>query len=73
MSEVLSTEQFVFHTDLGTMLVTAEQVQGYDVEDLVSDRAFSQAQDLVFQNIASNLDINAYQGPRTIQSTYSGV
>lgn len=70
MSEVTSTSTYVFHTDLGMMQTVEQVVSNYDVEDVVQDRAFSQAQELVFQNTAKKVSVNAPIGPRTIRSSY---
>jgi hypothetical protein len=45
-------------------------VKGYDVEDIIRDKAFSQAQILRFQAIAGNIDVNALMGTRAIKSTF---
>lgn len=70
MSEVTSSESFIYNTELGTMVIEVSEVKGYDIEDLVRDRAFSQAQILKFEAIAANLDPNAPTVPRTIKSSY---
>jgi hypothetical protein len=70
MSETKSTASYIFHTDLGVMQASEETVSGYDIEDVVQDRAFSQAQDLRFQSIANRVDVNAPIASRTIISKY---
>lgn len=67
---VKSESNYIFHTELGTMLTTSREVEGYDIEDIIADRAFSEAQKIRFENLAAQIDINAVQGPRTIQSSY---
>lgn len=70
MSTVKSSDTFVFHTDLGAMVTQVSEVDGYDVEDIVADRARSQAMAVRFRQIAEEIDINSLQAPRTIKSTY---
>lgn len=70
MSTVTPKNSFIFNTDLGNMLVNVDAVTGYDVEDVISDRAYSQAQILRLERIAENVDVNAPQGARTIKSAY---
>ena len=70
MSESTPKNSFIFNTDLGNMLVNVESVTGYDVEDVVADKAFSQAQIVRFERIADNADINALRGARTISSVF---
>jgi hypothetical protein len=68
-TEVLTTAH-IFNTDMGNLLVQFSEVDGYDVENVVRDKAFSQAQILKFTEVAATLDVNAYIGPRTIASSY---
>lgn len=70
MSTSSNQSLFVFNTDLGNVLTKTEDVSGYDVEDIVSDKAFSQAQILRFERTAENIDVNARKGARAIESNY---
>jgi hypothetical protein len=70
MSEITASESYIFNTDIGNTVVEILTVKGYDVEDIVSDKAFSQAQILRFQAIANNIDVNALMGTRAIKSAY---
>lgn len=70
MSKETLTSAHIFNTDMGNLLVQFATVEGYDVENIIRDKAFSQAQILKFVEVASTLDVNAYIGPRTIKSTY---
>lgn len=67
---VISEEKHIFHTELGCVLVTTKEVTDYDIEDIVRDGAISEATRIKFENLAALVDINALQGPRTIQSSY---
>ena len=69
MSEVLSKKSHYFYTDLGAVVVDTEVVQGYDVEDVISDKVLSQAQILRFENITANRDVNADSLPRQIEAS----
>lgn len=70
MSTVKSTDTFVFHSDLGSMVTQVSEVEGYDVEDIIADRAKSQAMAVRFKQIAAEIDVNSLQAPRTIKSVY---
>jgi hypothetical protein len=70
MSKETLTSAHLFSSDMGNLLVQFSTVEGYDVENSIRDRAFSQAQILKFSEVASTLDVNAYIGPRTIASSY---
>lgn len=60
----------MFNTDIGNVLTKTADVTGYDVEDIIADKAFSQAQILLFEQIADNIDVNAKRGSRAIPSSY---
>lgn len=70
MSTSTPKNTFLFNTTLGNMLVQVESVQGYDVEDVVADKSFSQAQILRFERLATRADVNALKGARTINAAY---
>ena len=70
MSTVSNEALFVFNTDLGNVITQVEDVSGYDVEDIVSDKAFSQAQIMRFEQVAEDIDVNARKGARAISSAY---
>ena len=59
----------MFVTDLGAVKVTREEVVEYDVEDMVADRASSQAEIARMENIAANIDVNAFKFPRQISAS----
>lgn len=70
MSVSTQKQSYIFNTEIGNMLVNVESVEGYDVEDVVADKAFSQAQIARFERIAAKADVNALKGARTISSSY---
>lgn len=71
MSRVLDSKTHIVSTDIGLMVVTAETVVGYDVEDIIRDRAKSQGRILQLINAGKNADVNAQVGARTIKSIYA--
>jgi hypothetical protein len=70
MSKATNQAVFVFNTDLGNVITKIEDVSAYDVEDLIGDKAFSQAQIVNFERVAENIDVNALRGSRAIKSDY---
>lgn len=70
MSDSTLISSHIFNTDIGNVLVNVEEVAGYDVEDVIGDRAFSQAQILRMETIAENIDVNAPRGARTLKTAY---
>ena len=70
MSKVTQSEQFVFHTDVGVVKTTMTVEEDYDIEDIVADRAASQAIDIKFRYSAENVNINDPTSPRTLKSSY---
>lgn len=70
MSKVLSSESFIFHTDIGTMLIRTSDVQRYDVEDIIRDKAVSQARAIQFLNLGKAADPNHPTVARTKSSIY---
>lgn len=72
MSKVIEEKSYIFHSQLGNILVKKEKVRGYDVEDIVSDQAFSQAMSIRLLNLGKKVNINQTTGPRTIASNYFG-
>lgn len=71
MSRVVNRREKTFHTDLGAMNVITEELEDFDVEDIVRMRATSQARIVQFINLGKNVDINSPQGARTIKSKYA--
>jgi hypothetical protein len=71
MSQVTSSKAFIFHTDLGAVVVTLKQVKNYDVEDVIRDRALSQARCVQFLNQGRRFSPNHPRGARTLDSVYT--
>lgn len=70
MSTETVGESYIFHTDIGVVNTVTSVVNDYDIEDIVADRAYSQAVDVLFQTAAANVDINDPTSSRTMKSTY---
>lgn len=70
VSKLKSEEQFIFSTDIGFMQVSMQTVTGYDVEDIVRDRAISQARAIQMLNLGKSVDPAKRLGSRTIATTW---
>lgn len=70
VSKLKSEEQFIFSTDIGFMQVSMQTVTGYDVEDLVRDRAVSQARAVQMLNLGKSVDPAKRLGSRTVATTW---
>lgn len=66
-----SVKVYVFHTDVGYVKTSVEDIDFSDVEDVIKNKSFSQAQSMKFENIKNTRSINARQGPRTMKTSYS--
>ena len=71
MSAVTDKTLFIFHTDLGPVISQVSTVQRYDVEDIISDRAHSQALRLRFVALGKAASPNDPKAARTITSTFT--
>lgn len=70
MSIIDEQDEFIFSTSIGTMKCTLKKIRRYDVEDIIADRALSQANQVRFIFIGEQIDINTPKGSRTIESNY---
>lgn len=68
---VQSEKSYLVSTDIGIMRVHLEQVRGYDVEDIIRDKAISQARAVQFMQLGKMLDPNAPSTSRTIPSVWN--
>lgn len=71
MSQEAGSRAFLFHTDLGAVVLTIATVNNYDVEDVIKGRAISQARVVQFLNHAKKSSPNDPRGARTIDSVYT--
>lgn len=59
MSQVEAQKMYLISTALGNVAVRTLLVSDFDVEDIVHNRAISQARQLQFINIGKKIDENA--------------
>jgi len=71
MGSILESEKvYIVSTDIGIMRVHVQTVKGYDVEDIVRDKAISQARAVQFSQIGKVVDPAAPTKPRTLPSIW---
>lgn len=70
MSKELSSESFIFHTDIGMMMIKVSDVQYYDIEDIVRDKSVSQARAVQLMNLGKGASANQPTVARTKSSVY---
>lgn len=71
MSQIVKTESYIFHTDLGPVIAQVNTVTNYDVEDIIHNRAISQALAVAFLNLGKQASPNDPVAARTIKSAFS--
>jgi len=71
MSSVKSSKAYLFHSDLGAVILTLSDVVNFDVEDVIKSRAISQARVIQFLNQAKKSSPNDTKGARTMSSVYT--
>jgi len=67
---VTDTKGYLVSTDLGIFHVNLEQVAGYDVEDIVRDRALSQARAVQLLYLGKVISPMMPTTPRSIPSIW---
>ena len=70
MSKELSTRTFLIATDIGNIVVDERLVLDYDPEDIIRDKAVSQARYMQMQNVAYDLDKNAQLPSGVVQTQF---
>lgn len=71
MASTLKSEtSYLVSTDIGIMQVKMKTVTGYDVEDIVADKARSQARAVQMANIGKAVDPTKPLGARTLPSIW---
>ena len=71
MGSVLKDEKsYLVSTDIGILRVNIQTVTGYDVEDIVRDRAVSQARAVQLMQQGKTVDPTAPTTDRTIASVW---
>jgi hypothetical protein len=71
VSNIVGTETFIFHTDLGPVVTQVQTVARYDVEDVVRNRAIALARKLQFYRLGQKASPNDPKVDRTMVSVYS--
>ena len=70
MSTVKSEASYLVSMDIGLMRVSVQQVESYDVEDIVRDKAISQARAVQAINLGKQIDPTNPKGSRTLDSVW---
>lgn len=73
MSTTIPINTFVFHTDIGAVVTQVNLVRRYDVEDIIHNRAISQARRILMINLGKRASPNDPSGPRTMNSVFTTV
>ena len=71
MSNVIGTDTFIFHTDLGPVVTQIQTIERYDVEDIIRGRAIALARKLQFYRLGQESSPNDPKVDRTMTSVYS--
>lgn len=69
-STLVKAESYLVSTDLGIMQVKLSTVTGYDVEDIVHDKAISQARSVQMLYLGKRVSPLMPTTPRTVSSVY---
>lgn len=69
-SKVVSSESYIVSTDIGIFSATLSSVTGYDVEDLVRDKAVSYARAIQMASLGKRIDQSKPIASRTLSSIW---
>ena len=69
-STVVDTKSYFFSTDIGFIRTDILQVVGYDIEDIVHDKAISQARAISMMNTGKTIDPTKPLAARSIPSVW---
>lgn len=69
-STVVDTKSYYFSTDIGFVRTDIISVVGYDIEDIVHDKAMSQARAIAFMNIGKTVDPTKPLAARSMPSVW---
>jgi hypothetical protein len=72
MSQVIGTKTYIIVTALGNVAMRHQLVTDYSVEDIVRDKALSQARLVHMINIGNNLDSNAVLPVESLPTIFQG-
>ena len=70
MSVLKSEEAYLVSSDIGIFHVVLKTVTGFDVEDLVQDKAISQARAVQLLNLGKTIDQYKPSSPRSVSSIF---
>lgn len=70
MSKVVAEATHIISTDIGVMAITERVITGYSVEDIISERAHSQALVLKMLRVGKDATFTASTNPLDVQSKY---
>ena len=73
MSSRLARKKFIISTALGNMVVERELVVGHTVEDMIKDKAESQARAVQMVNVGKDLDGNSPLPVDTLPTMFGAV
>ena len=71
MSLIETKGVYLVHTDLGPVIVESSIVKRFDMEDIIRNRAISQAQAVQFLSLGKQASPNDVTGARTLKSKYA--
>lgn len=70
MGKVVSKKSFVVSTNMGTVDSTVSEIEDYDIEDIMRQKALSQARLVKWVVVGKTIDINSPVGPNTLKSVF---
>lgn len=73
MSSVVSTDTFIFHSDVGPVVTQIQTVYRYDVEDIIRNRATALGRKLQFYRLGQASSPNDPAAARTIPSVFTSL
>jgi hypothetical protein len=69
-STVIDSKSYFFSTSVGFVRTDITTVTGYDIEDIVHDKAISQARAIAFMNIGKSIDPTKPLAARSMPSIW---
>lgn len=70
MSTTLKETSYLVSTDIGLLQVRLRTVEGYDVEDIIQDKAVSQARAVQMLGLGKRIDQSKPTSERSVPSLY---
>lgn len=72
MSKIVATQTYLISTVMGNIAVKTQLITDYDVEQIVRDKAASQARMVQMLNLSKELDGNPNLPPESVPSIFLG-